>query len=284
LYALTGKPILVTEIYMAAAGNRSRNRNSTGHFPVVGTQAERAQSVRNTLHRLARVPYVVGVDWFQWADEPTHGRFDGENYNFGLVDIHDRVYEELTGMFANLDVRRIKSESSAASRILQGIPRGPENAFEDFVHFKAIKNWDRDRGFVKPQSNAPLADLSLCWRPNALYLAVHGWDGIESGYYRSRWVPKEDRAVWTVRIGGKEIARARIGGGREGLVSNPAVRVESIPVEAESAWMTAAMEVPSKVLGGKELGVGDEIELECTLLGHAGVSRVEWKGKFKLIE
>jgi hypothetical protein len=152
------------------------------------------------------------------------------------------------------------------------------------VHFKAIKNWDRDRGFVKPQSNAPLADLCLCWRPNALYLGVHGWDGIESGYYRGRWVPKEDRAVWTVRIGGKEIARARIGGGREGLVSNPAVRVESVPVEAESAWMTAAMEVPSKVLGGKELGVGDEIELECTLLGHAGVSRVEWKGKFKLIE
>ncbi|HEV8293216.1 MAG TPA: hypothetical protein VGP94_14875, partial [Tepidisphaeraceae bacterium] len=56
LYGLTNKPILVSEIYMSAAENRSGNRNSTGNFPVVKTQAERAQSARNTLERLARVP------------------------------------------------------------------------------------------------------------------------------------------------------------------------------------------------------------------------------------
>jgi len=30
------------------------------------------------------------------CDEPTQGRFDGENFNFGLVDIHDRPYETVT--------------------------------------------------------------------------------------------------------------------------------------------------------------------------------------------
>lgn len=36
------------------------------------------------------LPAVVGMDWFQYFDEPTHGRDDGENFNFGLVDIHDQ--------------------------------------------------------------------------------------------------------------------------------------------------------------------------------------------------
>jgi hypothetical protein len=35
---------------------------------------------------ISEPPYVVGADWFQYYDEPTHGRADGENYNFGLVD------------------------------------------------------------------------------------------------------------------------------------------------------------------------------------------------------
>jgi hypothetical protein len=46
--------------------------------------------------RLARVPFVVGADWFQWADEPPSGRKrDGEDASFGIVDIDDRAYEPL---------------------------------------------------------------------------------------------------------------------------------------------------------------------------------------------
>jgi hypothetical protein len=308
LYELSGgKPILVGEIYMSAAENRSGNRNSTGNFPVVSTQAQRAKSARNTIERLARVPYVVGVDWFQWADEPTHGRFDGENYNFGLVDIHDREYEELVGMMSQLDAQRIKAAERPTSNFQHStskeqksevirhgrsprsqkseIPRSLENPWESFEHFKALKNWDRERGFVAPTSgDAPLADLYLCWKAGALYLGVHGWEGMEAGYYRSGWVPKEDRALWSVRIDRKEVAKARIGGGREGMVNNAAVRVESIPVAATSAWMTAAMEVPVKELGRKELGAGDEIEVECELVSHGRGRRVEWRGRFKLVE
>jgi hypothetical protein len=208
-----------------------------------------------------------------------------------LVDIHDRPYDEVTSMLGRLDVQRMRAEDGAASRTLQerggvsaGIPRGPEEPFENFVAFKAMKNWDRERGYIRAQTPAPLADLYVCWRPRAIYLGVHGWDAVEAGYYRSGWVAKEDRAVWSVRVGGKEIARARIGGGREGMVNDAAVKVESIPLNAGSAWMTAGMEVPVKVLERKELGVGDEIELECELVMHGRASRVEWRGKFKLVE
>jgi hypothetical protein len=40
-------------------------------------------------------PNIVGAHWFEWIDEPSTGRFDGENYNIGLVDVTDRPYREL---------------------------------------------------------------------------------------------------------------------------------------------------------------------------------------------
>jgi hypothetical protein len=31
----------------------------------------------------------------RWVDVPVTGRFDGENYNIGLVDVTDRPYDEM---------------------------------------------------------------------------------------------------------------------------------------------------------------------------------------------
>ena len=97
LHALSGKPVIVSEFYMAAQQNRSGNKNDSSTFPAVTTQKERAAGFRNTVDALARIPYVVGADWFQYYDEPTHGRIDGEDYDFGLVDIHDRALRTAHG-------------------------------------------------------------------------------------------------------------------------------------------------------------------------------------------
>jgi hypothetical protein len=37
----------------------------------------------------------VGAHWFEYADEPATGRFDGEDDNWGLVDVHDDLYPAL---------------------------------------------------------------------------------------------------------------------------------------------------------------------------------------------
>jgi hypothetical protein len=103
LHRLSGKPVIIGEFYMAARDNRSGNANDRGVYPVVATQMERAAGFRNTLDTLLKIPYVIGADWFQYYDEPTHGRHDGENFNFGLVDIHDRPYEALTATSSALD-------------------------------------------------------------------------------------------------------------------------------------------------------------------------------------
>lgn len=38
---------------------------------------------------------MVGTHWFQWLDQPSTGRFDGENYNIGFLDVTDLPYSEL---------------------------------------------------------------------------------------------------------------------------------------------------------------------------------------------
>src|SRR5437762_838946 len=110
LHRLAGKPVLIGEFYMCARDNRSGNKNDRGVFPVVATQKERAAGFRNTLGALLKIPHVIGADWFQYYDEPTHGRYDGENFNFGLVDIHDRPYEALTTTASALDLVGLKKQ------------------------------------------------------------------------------------------------------------------------------------------------------------------------------
>jgi hypothetical protein len=62
----------------------------------VPTQADRGQRYTSFVSGVMRLPYIVGMHWFEWSDEPDHGRIeDGEDSNYGLVDIQDREYEEV---------------------------------------------------------------------------------------------------------------------------------------------------------------------------------------------
>lgn len=285
IHALTGKPVLASEIYMAARENRSGNRNNHGVYPVVDSQADRAAAARTTLEALAGLPYVVGVEWFQFFDEPRHGREDGENFNFGLVDIHNRPYAELTSMFAAFDPDKIRSRRTPARLdASSGLPRAPREPFADFAPTRALKRWDRERGFVKPSTPAPVADLYLCWSTNALFLGLYALDIVEDAYYRGASVPKVDRAQWTVRVNGGESIRARLGAGREALVNNPAVRLECLSGLNLNVRNVAALEVPSSLLGRGLLNAGDAIDLDVSLTTHGRAYTVEWRGKFVLKE
>ncbi|MBQ2012127.1 MAG: hypothetical protein II206_04995, partial [Bacteroidaceae bacterium] len=41
-------------------------------------------------------PGLVGVTYFTWNDQDILGRFDGENYNCGLIDVTNIPYREQT--------------------------------------------------------------------------------------------------------------------------------------------------------------------------------------------
>ncbi len=93
---LSGRPLLITEFSYRAMENRSGDKNTKGADVTVATQADRAEGYERYVSSLARLPFVVGWHWFQFYDESPGGRsFDGENSNYGVVDIYGRPYEEL---------------------------------------------------------------------------------------------------------------------------------------------------------------------------------------------
>jgi hypothetical protein len=286
LHELSGKPVAVTEFYMAAAENHSGNKNSVGGFPIVATQAERARSLGNTLRSLARLPYVVGADWFQYYDEPPLGRkLDGEDYNFGLVDIHDRPYPEVTAAFGSINLKKIKS-SAEKQRLdaSHGVPPAPADPFQEFHYMRAIQNWDRDRGFVAATSSHPTGDLYLCWSADALYLAAFVIDVVEPDYYLGREVPEIDRAVWTMHVNGGDAITARVGSGKPPTVSEPTLRISSLGGAYHDLRCITVIELPADRIGQKSLQPGDKISLDANFTTHGRARRMEWKGDFILRE
>jgi len=286
LHRLGGKALFVSEFYMAAQENRSGDENSHSDFPTVATQAERARGFRNTMTALLQTPYVVGADWFQYYDEPAHGRGDGENYDFGLVDIHDRPYEPLTAAARALDPQAIKSRPHPvrpdASR---GVPPAPHDPLGAFTIRRALQDWDRERGFVKPSSEFPVADLYVCWDEHAVYLGLYAQDIVETAYYRNQVVPAVDRAQWIVSLPGVKAAiHARLGPGAPPECDAPAARLVNLSGINMNTRNVAAMEMPARLFGKSRFQAGDTIRFDSTFLTHCRANRVAWKGKFTLRE
>ena len=93
-YSVFDKPLVIGEF--SFRGDDSGLPNTKGAGPKVRTQAERAAAFERYVRRLLAEPEVVGYHWFQFTDQPKEGRFDGENSNYGVVNIHDEPYLELT--------------------------------------------------------------------------------------------------------------------------------------------------------------------------------------------
>jgi hypothetical protein len=91
IYRVTGRPIIVGEFHFGVPG-----RGLAPGLVQVRDQAERGVAYRYYVEQAAAFPAFIGSSWFQWVDQPNTGRFDGENYNIGLVDVTDRPYYELT--------------------------------------------------------------------------------------------------------------------------------------------------------------------------------------------
>jgi hypothetical protein len=89
-------PIVISEFSFLSNDNRSGDRNSNWlGYGRVPSQADRAKNYIYFVSGMATTSFMIGTDWFQWADEPPFGRADGEDGNFGIVDIKDQPYEKL---------------------------------------------------------------------------------------------------------------------------------------------------------------------------------------------
>ena len=84
------KPMIIGEFHFGAL---DRGMFHTGLKPTA-SQEDRAAKYRSYVQGAVRNPYLVGAHWFQYQDQATTGRGDGENYQIGLVDICDNPYPE----------------------------------------------------------------------------------------------------------------------------------------------------------------------------------------------
>jgi hypothetical protein len=87
-----GKPMLIGEWHFGA---QDVGLPCSG-ICRVASQADRGKAFRRYLENSAACGSLVGVHYFQFNDQSVLGRFDGENYNIGLLDVCHRPYIELT--------------------------------------------------------------------------------------------------------------------------------------------------------------------------------------------
>jgi agarase len=111
-YAASGKPCLISEF--SFRGDDAGLPNTHGAGPRVASQIERAQCFERYVSAALRKPAVVGYHWFEHADQPAEGRFDGENSNFGTVTIEDEAYAELTETMTRVNAAAEQIHAQAA--------------------------------------------------------------------------------------------------------------------------------------------------------------------------
>jgi hypothetical protein len=147
----------------------------------------------------------------------------------------------------------------------------------------ALKHWDRERGFVQPVSEDPLADLYVCWDKKAIYVGLYAQDVTEDICYKDKIVRASDRAEWIVSLDGSTNAiRSRIGAGLEPIVDEPAVRLVNISGINGNFRNIACMELPAQLFGKDRFKTGDVIKFASTFHTHCRAYRADWKGKFTL--
>ncbi|MFW5686495.1 MAG: beta-galactosidase, partial [Spirochaetota bacterium] len=91
----SGKPVMIGEFHHGALDAGLPSNGIRG----VRTQAQRAEAYRYFVETTAASPWSVGVHYFTLNDQAILGRFDGENFQIGLVDICQRPYDDfVTGV------------------------------------------------------------------------------------------------------------------------------------------------------------------------------------------
>ncbi|WP_404424474.1 hypothetical protein [Nibricoccus sp. IMCC34717] len=91
----SGKPIMIGEFHFGAV---DRGLSSNG-LVAVATQAERGKAYRFYVENAATHPALVGLHYFILNDQGYLGRFDGENFQIGFLDVCLTEYSEI-GMAA----------------------------------------------------------------------------------------------------------------------------------------------------------------------------------------
>jgi hypothetical protein len=202
----SGQPIMITEYSFHSLDGKSGNRNTVGFAAQVLDQQARADGYRLFTTRAARVPFIVGVDWFQWSDEPPSGRAsDGEDVNFGIVDVDDNTYELLAD--AVRETSKILDPSHAASAIdsqtdvwresfaskpvmhvpLLSKPINLNGELSDWPAQCKLQDVKHSQTVGLERSKVPMPNVYMGWTDEGLYLGFEVFDNDILGAPAKGW-------------------------------------------------------------------------------------------------
>jgi hypothetical protein len=217
IHELSGQPVIISEYAFHSLDGRSGNRNTFGFSAQVLDQQARAEGYRLFTTRAARVPYIIGADWFQWFDEPPSGRSaDGEDVNFGIVDIDDRPYgllvnavRETTPQLNPLHTAsafgspRDMWRESFADKPLCHVPylTTPivlNGELSDWPPQAKVQNVRHSQTVGLERSPMPIPNVYLGWREEGLYLGFEVFDNDIDGSPAKGWWWTKDCVEWWI--------------------------------------------------------------------------------------
>lgn len=189
-----GKPMMLSEFYWASPSDTGLPGGKE-----VRSQRERGLAYRNYVEQSARLPYIIGIEWFTLLDQARSGRFferyTGEKANTGLLSVADRPYRDCLAemMRANYDIYSVLlgrrapyvfddprfTGTGQAARTLQ-IPRAPGAIKLDGTRAGWPGTPPERLGPDRLVEGANAAGLEavfrLCWDDDNLYLLVEVTD------------------------------------------------------------------------------------------------------------
>ncbi|MGH7213661.1 MAG: hypothetical protein ACREIT_02705 [Tepidisphaeraceae bacterium] len=210
------QPVMIGEYSFHSLDGRSGNRNTVGFAAQVLDQQARADGYRLMTTRLARVPYVIGCDWFQWSDEPPSGRsHDGEDVNFGVVDVDDRPYELLVdairktsprlnpmhAVSVNDEQKDVWRESFAAKPVARvpflDAPIRLNGELSDWPAATKVQGIRHSQTIGLERSPLPVPNVYLGWTKEGLYLGLEVFDNdIQGAPAKGWWWTRDNVEFW----------------------------------------------------------------------------------------
>lgn len=113
-------PMIIGEYHFGTV-----NRGMAQALVQVENQEERGIAYRYYTEHAFTHPGLIGVAYFQWADQDLTGRgYDGENYNCGLVDVTDRPYNYMVAAIQET-AKRLEDVHSETEQPFNKMPKNP---------------------------------------------------------------------------------------------------------------------------------------------------------------
>ena len=110
IHDLLNMPVIIGEWHFGAL-DVGLPSSGIGH---VKSQTDRGKAYRVYIEDAAANPYCIGTHWFTLYDQSALGRFDGENYNIGFLDVCNRPHTALcnAAIMSHEDIYEVASGSN----------------------------------------------------------------------------------------------------------------------------------------------------------------------------